>query len=251
MSTVILPLFHFKVAQCGIYSKTTAFRRNAAPPPLSGKALNFKWLEDRCQAICISAQHQEHLKVENLDGVLSAATLTFTWKGKLTQTNSPHSLSQTHHIHFHDESTLTFPRRRVFPVCGARAPSLRLPQKRRKETCLGVINPHLFGLLTLTFPHIPLPLSFFFFLSVLLSLSPPRWHVDSSLLVGISFQWAGWWGWGEPRDVVIISISGCLAAFPSACWQTLAIEQLSGREGVGCGLRLHRSRSFLSKSRRS
>ena len=80
---------------------------------------------------------------------------------------------------------------------------------------------------------------------LLLSLSLPRWHVDSSLSVGISFQRADWEGL---RDVVIISISGCLAAFPSACWQTLAIEQLSGRKGVGCGLKLHRSRSFLSKS---
>ena len=56
MSTVILPLFHFKVAQCGIYSQTTAFRRllwSAAPPPLSRKASNLKWLEYRCQAICI------------------------------------------------------------------------------------------------------------------------------------------------------------------------------------------------------
>lgn len=113
--------------------------------------------------------------------------------------------------------------------------------KQRKKPGLNVINPNLFGLLTLTFPHI-------FSLSqhtLLLSLSLPRWHVDSSLLVGISFQWAGWEG---QRDVVIISISGCLAAFPSACWQTLAIEQLSGRKGVGCGLKLHRSRSFLSKS---
>lgn len=201
--------------------------------------------------------HQKHLKVETLHGVLCARTLTFTLKGKLTQTNSPHSLSHTHYIHFHDEPTLTFrllffltliiwfSQWRVFPSVGLAA-FFTSATKQRKETCLGVINPHLFGLLTLTFPHISLPI-FFFCQSILLSLSPPRWHVDSSLLVGISFQWAGWWG--EPRDVVIISISGCLAAFPSACWQTLAIEQLSGREGVGCGLRLHRSRSFLSKSR--
>lgn len=124
-----------------------------------------------------------------------------------------------------------------FQVCHNSAAS----ENSGKKPGLNVINPNLFGLLTLTFPHI-------FSLSqhtVLLSLSLPRWHVDSSLLVGISFQWAGWEG---QRDVVIISISGCLAAFPSACWQTLAIEQLSGRKGVGCGLKLHRSRSFLSKS---
>lgn len=111
MSTVILPLFHFKVAQCGIYSQTTAFRRllgSAARPPLSRKASNFKWLEYRCQAICICAQHQKHLKVETLDGVLSAQALTFMLKGKLAQTKSPHSLPHIHYIHFHDEPAFTF-----------------------------------------------------------------------------------------------------------------------------------------------
>lgn len=175
MSTVILPLFHFKVAQCGIYSKTTAFRRllqSGVPPPLSRKALNFKWLEYRCQAICISAQHQKHLKVETLDGVLCAQALTFPLKGKLPQTNSPHSLSHIHYIHFHVAPTLTFPllsdtHRLIFTVksfsfCRARC-VLCVCHKQQKETCLGVINPHLFGLFTLTFPHISLPL---FFLSV-------------------------------------------------------------------------------------
>lgn len=176
MSTVILPLFHFKVAQCGIYSQTTAFGRllrSAASPPLSRKASNFKWLEYRCQAICICAQHQKHLKVETLDGVLCAQALTFMLKGKLAQTKSPHSLSHIHYIHFHDELALTFPllffdtrhliftvkRFFLFPSVGF-ADFSTSATKQRKETCLGVINPRLFGLLTLTFPHISLPLFF-------------------------------------------------------------------------------------------
>lgn len=171
MSTVILPLFHFKVAQCGIYSQMAAFRRllrSAALPPLSRKASNFKWLEYRCQAICICAQHQKHLKVETLDGVLCTQAQTFMLKGKLAQTKSPHSLLHIHYIHFYDEPALTFRLLVLTPIIwfffsfpsGGLAVFSTSATKQRKETCLGVINPRLFGLLTLTFPHISLPLFF-------------------------------------------------------------------------------------------
>lgn len=101
--------------------------------------------------------------------------VTFMLKGKLAQTKSPCSLSHIHYIHFHDEPTLTFwllffltpiiwvSQWRVF-LCASvgLAAFSTSATKQQKETCLGVINPRLFGLLTLTFPHISLPLFFFF-----------------------------------------------------------------------------------------
>lgn len=118
-------------------------------------------------------------EVETLVSVLCAQALTFMLEGKLAQTKSPHSLSHTHSIHFHDEPALTFQLLfsrhlsiyfrsqelllffHVFPSVGLAAFTTSAT-KRRKETCLGVINPGLFGLLALTFPHISLPLFFFF-----------------------------------------------------------------------------------------
>lgn len=192
MSTVILPLFHFKVAQCGIYSQTKAFPRLlriAAPPPLSRKASNFKWVEYRCQAICICAQHQKHLKVETLDGVLWAQALTFMLKGKLAQNKvstliiartlytfswwAGFNLSTTF---FFWHSSFDF-RWRVylfiyFPSVGSRR-SLRLPRNSGKKLVwVSLILACLDSSRWLS--HTSLFLSFFFCPPILLSLSPPR-----------------------------------------------------------------------------
>lgn len=73
MSTVISPSFHFKVAQCGIYSKTMTFitppRDNGIHSSLSGKFLVLSDWSKGLQAICISAQQCLNFKVGSADGV--------------------------------------------------------------------------------------------------------------------------------------------------------------------------------------
>lgn len=126
-----------------------------------------------------------------------AFSLTSTWKGKVTQTNSPHSLSHTSYtfpwwVGFNLSATFSFDFHS--DELSLRAPSLRLPQNGgEKPVWVSLILTCLDSSRWLS--HTSLFLSLSFFQSILLSLSPPRWHVDSSLLVGISFQWAGWWGW--------------------------------------------------------
>lgn len=169
--------FTLKWRSVGFIHKRQHFEGFSGAPLLflsAGKPQILSDWSTGVNTICICAQHQKHLKVETLDGVLCAQALTFMLKGKLAQTKSPHSLSHIHYIHFHDElanlSTTFFWHLSfdfhsegffffLFPSVGFADVSTSAT-KQRKETCLSVINPRLFGLLTLTFPHISLPLFF-------------------------------------------------------------------------------------------